>query len=329
MVSTARAAAGIFQWRAPTGRLAAAVIIGGTFGGVSIVSSILYLERLSGADLRLLAEAAGEPGSLGERIERLRADPGRIEALLAQPQTFDALFSSGRHDPFVLTTPFLLFAVTLARAGCDLAQVGFVSEWAGSRRRIPVFDVAELREFLGDPLRRLFLADLLTSYTHVASGSVWVRTSRGLRRRRFSEMDPVALAQLAQEASGEDRLALYRRMGDLALFLTGVFPDHTGRGLFSPVALARVQRALGDPPSASGTWESRRGQDLASGEGVLLEWIGRRSYRLAWQATEPRDVGLSRVLGEVAERFPHARRILNFLTERYLFRRRDNWFRQL
>ncbi len=73
-------------------------------------------------------------------------------------------------------------------------------------------------------MRRLFLAELLSSYTHVASGTVWAKSGGRWRRRRFSELDPVQLARLAEVVPDWERLAVYRRLGDLALFLTGVFP---------------------------------------------------------------------------------------------------------
>src|SRR5690606_24818469 len=95
------------------------------------------------------------------------------------------------------------------------------------RRRLPVFDVASLREFLDDHMRRYFLVELLASYTHVASGVSWARTSRGWRKRKFSELDPVRLAELLTVVEPPERAGVFRRLGDLALFLTGVFPDHT------------------------------------------------------------------------------------------------------
>ena len=284
------------------------------------MSGILYLERLSPPDLALLAEAGGEPGTTAERVARLRSDPGRIEALVASPAVFDALFGRGRREPVVLTAPFLAFAVLVAGTYRLLGEVSFVREWVGPERRVPVFDVVTLREFLDDPLRRFFLSDLLASYTHVASGSVWVRTARGWRRRRFSELDPLRFAELVEAVPEPERVALYRRLGDVALFLSGVFPDYAGRRLLTPVAVGRLKRVVGGSPPDG------RGEEGPEGTGLeLLEWLGRRSYRLAWEATHPRDVGLARVIGEVADRFAHARRILNFLTEQYLFPYRERW----
>src|SRR5881227_3534877 len=123
----------------------------------------LYLEHLSDADLALLSSA-------GEPARAVHADPERIEALIDSPALFRVLFGAA----------------------------SFVEEWVGPRQRVPVFDVAGLREFGADPLRRFFLAELLASYTHVASGSVMVQTRRGWRRQRFSELDPLRLIELAE-----------------------------------------------------------------------------------------------------------------------------------
>jgi hypothetical protein len=185
-----------------------------------------------------------------------------------------------------------------------------------------MFEVAGLQDFGSDPQRRLFLAELLASYTHVASGSLWVQTSRGWRRRRFSELDPLRLLELIQIVPERERSAVYRRLGDLALFLTGVFPDYAGRNLVAPIQRQRLGRALGlddvDRPDFSFT--------DSSGSISLLELVGRRSYHTAWKATEGIGGSMSRELGEVANGFGQARRILNFVTDRYLFPYRDRWF---
>lgn len=281
----------------------------------------LYLERLNERDMALLAGATGEGGSVGEGVARLRANPERIDALLARPEVFDALFAPWAGSPFLHAGPFLAFSVLLARAAAELEEARFVRDWAGPGRRVPVFDVETLREFVSDSLRRVFLAELLASYTHVVSGSVWVRTGRGWARRRFSELDPVRLAGLLEVVPEPDRLAVYRRLGDLALFLTGVFPDYTGQRLFRPVQAERLGRIV----EAAGGDEEDDLEEVGGAIG-LLERLGRRSYRIVWQGTwEPR-AGPARVLGEMAERFGQARRILNFLTERYLFPSRGEWF---
>src|SRR6266704_2453095 len=191
-----------------------------------------YLEHLSDADLALLGSAAGSLPA-----ERLRGDPAMVERLLDHPRTFQA----------------------------------FVGEWAGPRQRLPVFDAATLRDFLAAPARRLFLAELLASYVHVASGSVLVQTRRGWRRQRFSELDPVRLAALLDVVPAGERVGIYRRLGDLALFLTGVLPDHTATRAFAPVDAQRLLRHAGLEGVEAGRPGSMAEPAWGSGGVALLE----------------------------------------------------------
>src|SRR6266511_3194884 len=170
-----------------------------------------YLEHLSDADLALLGSAAGSLPA-----ERLRGDPAMVERLLDDPRTFQAVFGgTGRADPLLRASPFLVFALAIQRGAEDLREAAFVGEWAGPRQRLPVFDVATLRDFLAAPARRLFLAELLASYVHVASGSVLVQTRRGWRRQRFSELDPVRLAALLDVVPVGERFDQARRILNL------------------------------------------------------------------------------------------------------------------
>jgi len=269
----------------------------------------LYLEHLSDADLAVLA-GAGEPGRAA------RPDPERIEALIDSPAVFRTLFGTPGRDPLLRGSPFLLFAVLIHRAARDLAAASFVEEWVSPRQRVPVFDVGGLREFGADPFRRFFLVELLASYTHVSSGSVLLQTSRGWRRRRFSELDPLRLVELAEVVSDIERPSVYRRLGDLSLFLSGIFPDYAAEQLVAERQRLRLERALA-------AVDRQRAEER---DGIwLLERLGRRAYRMAQQATD-RSTAMASVLAEVSENFATARRVLNFLTDRYLFPLRQRWF---
>lgn len=287
-----------------------------------MLARLLLLERLSDADLALLGGAGGVPGSARQRIARLRDDPERVEELLGDPRVYDSLLEQRREDPFVAAGPFLVFAVLTAHTAAQLEELTFVTEWTGRGRRVPVFEVGPLREFMAEPLRRLFLADLLASYTHVASGPFWVKSRRGWSHRRFSELEPAQVAELILLTPPEQRLVLYRRLGDLALFLTGVFPDYCASFPLAPVTVERLVRAVND--GVVGAQAEPRLPDL--GSVALLEWLGRRAYLRAWEAAEHPLAGLSPVLRHVALHFRHARVILNLLTDRYLFEHRERWF---
>jgi hypothetical protein len=277
-----------------------------------------YREHLTGADHTLLRAAEGGAGLAG----------GAVTPLLSHPAVFDAVFgAAGGSEPLLGASPFLVFAVAVHRCATDLASATHVLEWLGPGRRAPVFDVAPLRRFLASPWHRLFLAELLASYTHVASGSVLVSTRRGWRRQRFSELDPVRMAALLDVVPDAERPGILRRLGDLALFLTGVFPDHLARQGFGPIAEGRLLRAGGMPPKreqvAAGGPTFGLGDAGAVG---LLELLGQRWYRAAFDLLPPPvPVGVA-VVGELPEQFAPARRILNLVTDRFLFGYRDQWF---
>lgn len=263
-------------------------------------------EHLTSRDRELLTEATG-----------VVPEPANVLRLLAHPSAHDAVFGSDEPDvvPFLHTSPFLVFGVAVGRAAEELRDVGFTHEWVGLRQRVPVFDVEALRDFVDDDVRRIFLMELLASYTHVVSGSTWVRTSRGFRRHRFSELDPVGLASMLDVVPETERPGVYRRLGDLSLFLTGVFPDHTAARGVSEVDRTRLSRSGGLGETAEVD------HPLAEQFGAvgLFEELGRRWYRLAADAARGPLVGTMNVAGDVAERFRDARRVLNYVTDRFLF----------
>jgi hypothetical protein len=289
-----------------------------------------YLEHLTDGDLSLLLPQAADEVPIQELRATLRHRRGGIEDLLDCPQLFGTVFAEGRRaDPLVGVSPFLAFAVAVHRTARELGSATYTAEWVGIGRRTPVFDVAGLREFLSRPWHRFFLAELLASYTHVSSGSVMVATRRGLRRQRFSELDPVRLAGLLEVVSPAERPGVLRRLGDLALFLTGVFPDYVARRGFAPIERGRLVRAgkltpareEGDRDRPPGPLDAHEDNAVA-----LLEQIGRRSYRAAFHLLNPPLPGNIAVLGELPDRFDDARRILGVVTERFLFTHRDRWF---
>lgn len=267
---------------------------------------LLYAQHLSEADRRLLRSAGGEQGRL-------------VEALVHPAIQAAVLGGGAGSGDLVATTPFLTFAAAVHRTAVDLEKATFVEERWTSRERIPVFDVARLRDLLSQPMRRLFLVELLASYTHVASGATWERTRRGWRRRRFSELDPVRLAGLLEVVAPPERPGVYRRLGDLALFLTGVFPDHPSVFDMGGVAASRLLRLSG----------ARHDSDADTPGRALMAQLGARWYHLtvvsAQAAGSPVTDALT-VIEDLSERFDDARRVLNLVTDKYLFPVRDRWF---
>jgi hypothetical protein len=262
-----------------------------------------YREHLTSGDLALLADVAG-----GRPLLSVLASPDLERTVFGPEPAF---------DPLRVVSPFLTFAVAVHRLAERLTRTTYVDEWIGPRQRVPVFAVEPLRQLLADPQRRFFFVELLASYTHVVSGSTWTAGRRGWRRRRFSELDPVQLAGLLDAVPAIERPGVLRRLGDLALFLTGVFPDHTATtSLGRPLAEAQLLRSAKLDPSRS----------PGSGNGFeMLELLGARWYRLAARLS-PAPSGSVEVLAAIAEHFTDARRILNAVTDTYLFPPREQWF---
>lgn len=273
-----------------------------------------YLDHLSDADLRLLAAASRERPDPAQ----LRRMPAAVPELVESTDVYDAIYgpaaiASGRP---VNVSPFLAFAVAVHRAMLDLATMTYVPESGG--QRLPVFDTPQLRDFLDSQRRRVFLAELLTSFTKVASGRYAVRTRRGLRMRRFSELDLVRMAALADAAPDAEKPGIYRRLGDLALFLAGVFPDYVRQHALGPVDASRVLRAA---HLARGEQDRLRSAPAIE----LFEYLGERWYRHVGELVPLRTEQLE-VVSDVADRFHQARRVLNVVAGSFLFPAGNPWF---
>jgi hypothetical protein len=130
-------------------------------------------------------------------------------------------------------------------------------------------------------------------------------------------MEPSDLALLVAETPPPERAGVYRRLGDLALFLTGIFPDHAARTTLSSIEIERLLRSLPRRARQEVISELERVDRL----GAVLTALGPRWYRLAARHVMVPRLGddLERVAGD----FDLTRRFLMFLADRYLFARRD------
>ena len=270
---------------------------------------LLFVQRLTEHDLEVLAALVDPAPEVDDLRTRLEREPEAVDGMLADPRLYELIYETTETGVMAGLSPLLAFAVLVHRAMSDLGAVSYVPEWVGAGERLPVFDVESLREFIDDITRRYLISEFLGSFTRVASGSVWVKTDRGYRRRRYSELDPVGLAEMVESLPSGRRAAGYRRLGEVALFHTGVFPDHTARHPISAMRQARLATLAG--------------LDLDHLVGVdyieFLEMVGTVSYdRAANEAALPSQLHHS--LEDMAANFTRARRFLNYLADRYLHR---------
>ncbi|MGN6792642.1 MAG: hypothetical protein ACTHJW_09665 [Streptosporangiaceae bacterium] len=289
-----------------------------------------YLARMSDADLRALVRASAVTADrAAARIESLHRQPALLLDALDRPATSAAVLnlasaarpgagsgSSRAVERFALISPFLLFAAAIHRTAADLAAATYAPERTAPRRRVPLFDGGRLTAYLAAPRHRLFLADLLASFARISGGVVL--GSDGQHRRRWNDADPHRLAVLLDAVPPDGRPPVWRRLGDLALFLAGVFPDAAERLVRDEAAASRLARwtLLEATPS------SRQERIPEGGAPDLIEWLGTRWYEQAARHL-PRDE--ARDLWEQAQLFRPARRVLNTATDRYLLPYSADW----
>jgi hypothetical protein len=289
-----------------------------------------YLARLSDADLRALVHADSVTADrAAARIEALHRQPALLLDALDRPATSAAVLNlasaagpgaapgrSGASDRFALISPFLLFAAAIHRTAADLAGASYAPERTAPRRRIPLFDGGRLTAYLAAPRHRLFLADLLASFARISGGVVLAPD--GQHRRRWNDADPHRLAVLLAATPAAQRSPVWRRLGDLALFLAGVFPDAAERLVPDEAAASRLARRT--LPEAAPDMPLERLPE--GGAPDLIEWLGTRWYE---QAARHEAGDAARDLRDRAEQFRPARRVLNTATDRYLLPYSAGW----
>ncbi len=242
------------------------------------------LQRLTDADLAFIASTLS-PHDQPAMTARLREDEARLDRVLDDDRVARRL-----HDDtqaIAQVSPWLLFSVLLRRVRRELRGSSYTVEQFGGER-IAVFDARRADELLADSRMHDYLVEMLASFTRISSFTLDVEERGRLRRRRFSDFsseDMMALAALVPE---ELRFPFLRRIADIALFMTGVFPQSVLPVWSSP------QRTL-----------------------EHYEEEGRRFYRLASEHLTARRTGMAELLATLAEAFSLARKPLNVLAAQF------------
>lgn len=252
---------------------------------------------LSDRDLDFIVDQASPGSGSKDGLKRLIVEDDEFrKALVGDERVFVAVTSD--EDILLKLSPHLYFEVLLRRAQVDIESASHTLEHAG-RDRVPVFDAREVSALLDKPGVLLYLADMLASFTRVHSYVVPVRRRRGIRRKtRYSDMDFDSLVSMCASADEDSRFAFYKRIADLCLFITGVFPGSAQRP--SPPGL----------PGGTGA-RTQRGIDEYEREGV-------RFYGLAGEHPAARTLGLADVFGLLREDFTSARKPLSYIAGQYL-----------
>lgn len=254
--------------------------------------------RLTESDLKFVVETvATRRRDHDHIIDLLRDKDDLLEPMLEDSKLAERLIND--LEILVRVSPYLMFSVLLRRVRRDLEGRSFVLERDARGKRIPIFAAAQAGELLGDPPLREYLTEMLCSFVRTNVAVLYRQEGRTWQKRKFSDMDMDDMMALCQLVGSELKPRFYKRIADIALFLTGIYPDHASAFVRKP-----------------------RSQDWRLVPDYERE--GRRFYTLAAREAEP--AGPASVLEQLAEKFTLAREALNTLSDHYLKPLRARYF---
>jgi len=262
--------------------------------------------RFTDGDLRFLAGvvAGDDQGAAAGLVRAWRDEPSLVEPALDDERVVRHLMA----DPglVVALSPRFLFSVLLRRIRRDLSEIPYTVERIHADGRLVVFDAAIAHSLLRAPAIFDYLVDLLVSFER-AETVVVQRVSDPVRVHRLNTLSIEDMMELAGLIDPTMRPMVFRRIGDIALFTTGLFPAAVVRGQ-RPTLAARPAA----PPR-----QRLRIEDY--------EAEGRRFYRLAADRLVSSHHALAQVLVRLSEEFTAARKPLTVLSERYVTWARPRW----
>jgi hypothetical protein len=236
-----------------------------------------------------------------ERVaDRLARDGDGLETMLDEDRLFQRIM---REETVLLQiSPWLFFTVLLRRAWRDLEREAFTVEQRG-RQKVVLFDAGRVVQLLAQELVRDYLATMLASFTRVESVTVLAELRPGTwRAYRTNELNVEGMMRYSQTLDEAFRFAPYKRIGDVCLFLTGVFPEYINGQYRYPMS-GRVRPRM-------------RGQVFQKIEDY--ESYGRAFYQMAAEHELARREELEDVLKTLSDNFILAKKPLTFIADRYL-----------
>ena len=264
---------------------------------------------LTESDLDFVVSEAAQGPTDTDRLKLLIEEDEQFRsAILGNENVFQRLMAD--EEMFVKVSPALYFEVLLRQALRDLETASYTVERDG-RADLPVFDTPEVVRFLSIQGVLDYLAHMLASFTRINSYAVPVRIRRGIRRRVvYNDMDIDSLARLCATADWEQRFGYYKRIADVCLFISGVFPDYASPAMRYSVP-NRMRTAVSD----------RTRRSLSD-----YEVQGSQFYGLAEEHDSAQHLGLSEVFRLLRDHFATARKPLSFIASHYLHGSRGQLF---
>jgi hypothetical protein len=238
-------------------------------------------------------------------VRALRDDDEILEGMLNDQRLFKLLMDNT--DSIQRVSPLLFFTLLLNKVKMDLKQETFTIETA-FRHQTVVFDIAEVFELISENRVRNYMAEMLVSFVRINSYSIPIRIRKGVWRKfRFSDFDINSLIRYSRMIDRGMRYETYKRIADICLFTTGIFPNNI------PI------RPFTTHGPFKGSSQNNR-QDYTD--------YGRYFYRAAAEHEKAQIQDLGEVLRSLSDNFTLATKPLNVMVSRYLGNLKDDLFLQ-
>ena len=231
-------------------------------------------------------------------VRALREDEDILEGMLKDERIMRFLMD----DPLSLLqiSPALFFLTLLAKVESDIKARSYTVE-KQSRYNAFVFDSNEVLSLLENPEIREYLAGMLLSFIRINTISVPIRVRKGFwRKYHFSDFDIENLIQYARLVDEDYRFSPYKRIGDVCLFIIGLFPEYIqSPELFEEASSSYLRQAAG-----------RSREELVE--------TGTHYYKIAAEHGTARRLELSGVLQSFSDHMALLSKPLTVMSMRYL-----------
>ena len=201
--------------------------------------------HLTESDLRFVVETVATSRRDYDHILNLVRDKeDLLEPMLEDPKLTERLFRE--EEALVRISPHLLFSILLRRVRKELEKEAYILDVDTKGKRIPIFDSPAVAKMLSDKKVRDYLAEMLSSFARTNNGIIYWKELGTWHKRRFSDIDIDDMIELARIIDPEMRPRLYKRIADIALFLSGIFPEHAVLFAARPKPIYSAKRTLED-----------------------------------------------------------------------------------
>jgi len=268
-------------------------------------------KKFSSADFQFLADTLYDSDHKKRHfLDYIQKDLQALDHILNQEKLLQQ--TALQDNLFLRISPYIYFEILLRRSLCDIQRENYILENVGFlNKKIPVFEQQKVLDALSPDMVKDYLVELLVSFIRINNFTIYIRRGKGIYfKKTISDFDLDLLTEMAKEVDEPYRFFFLRRAGDIALFISGIFPENLFGGRNTAISSSRSRMMS--------RWVN---------QGEELEKIGKTLYQKASESALAREYSLDSVLQLLSNNFPFTKKPLNVMSDRYLCFRKYDIFR--